>query len=116
MFFPILFGLGAAGLLYAYSKKKEESGSPVGSGTVALPGQVWTIGIDTSREMTEDDWKTYLSLMGHAADVMGVTRSGNTYVITLRYKTKVNLPKVGETLSFAGEDITIRFAQRAPVG
>ena len=117
--FGLILGLLGLGGVYLVMKNK---GAPTGSGstteqTTVNPGEVWTIGLDAhGAEMSEVEWGTYMAIMKQVGDVMGVTKSGNVYVITIRYTVSGKIPPVGKTFEFEGRKVTVRFAQRAPIG
>jgi hypothetical protein len=113
--FGLIVALLGLGGVYLVTKKSTGKGSS-GKLVTVNPGEVWTIGIDTNREMSEIEWGTYMAYMKQVGDVMGVTRSGNTYVITIRYTVESKLPAVGSKFTLGGDTITVRFAQRAPIG
>ena len=109
MFFPILIGLGAVGLILGMSRSKSASASD------PQTGQVWTLGLESNRELSDNEWPVFMAAMKQIGDVMGVTRNGKLYVITIRYTSNVKLPPLNKPISLMGDSVTLRFAQRAPI-
>lgn len=108
---PVALGIGALMLLLS-GKKGSASNEPIRINA----GEVWSIGVRTSKPMTEADWLEYFQ--HYDGEILGVTpgRGANEYMVTSRFNQNTAYPPIGFTFRNPdGSTVTLLHAVRAPV-